>query len=83
MFNIIALVICIVIITILYDKYIQKYKNDPELELYNKLQDYLLNKSKKSKNPLYGFIYHINIMHEIGIPFTTAVLLILIYHTNT
>ena len=49
MFNIIALAICILIITFLYDRYIQKYQSDPELDLYHKLQDYLLNKSTVAK----------------------------------
>ena len=52
MFNIIALAICILIITFLYDRYIQKYKPETELDLYHKLQDYLLNKSTVAKKSI-------------------------------
>jgi len=52
MFNIIALAICILVITVLYDRYIQKYKPDSTLALYHKLQDYLLNKSTMTKKAI-------------------------------
>ena len=52
MFNIIALAICILVIAVLYNRYIQKYLTDPNLELYYKLQDYLLNKSTVAKKAI-------------------------------
>lgn len=52
MFNIIALAICILVITVLYDRYIQKYQTSSKVELYHKLQDYLLNKSSISKKSI-------------------------------
>ena len=52
MFNLLALAILILVVSILYDRYIQKFRADPELELYNKIQKYLLNDSTVAKKSI-------------------------------
>ena len=49
MFNLIALAVLVLIISILYDRYIQKYNQNTELEAYERIKHYLLNDSSISK----------------------------------
>ncbi len=53
MLNYIALTILILIISILYDRYIQKYSQSTELEAYERIKHYLLNDSSISKKKYY------------------------------
>lgn len=52
MFNFIALAVLVLIISILYDRYIQKYNQNTELEAYNRIKHYLLNDSSISKKSI-------------------------------
>lgn len=52
MLNYIALTILILIVSILYDRYIQKYNQNTELEAYERIKYYLLNDSSISKKSI-------------------------------